>query len=122
MFTWLICESYDDKGNAILYQYKPEDDANIDQTAPSESNRLISGQFPQRYVKTIRYGNRTPRKPGEDLAHRTDWLFEVVFDYGEHDTDAPTTSEVQTWPLRQDPFSLFRSTFDVRTYRLCRGS
>ena len=30
IFTWLICESYDDKGNAILYRYKPEDDANID--------------------------------------------------------------------------------------------
>ena len=51
---------------------------------------------------------------------RDDWLFEVVFDYGEHDEAAPTTKEVRTWPVRQDPFSLFRSTFDVRTYRLCR--
>ena len=81
VFTWLICESYDDKANAILYQYKPEDDANIDQTAPYERNRLISKQFAQRYLKYVQYGNRTPRKVAEDLNLRTDWLFEVVFDY-----------------------------------------
>jgi RHS repeat-associated protein len=120
VFAWLICESYDDKGNAILYRYKPEDDANIDRAAPQERNRLISKKFPQRYLKNIRYGNRTPRAPGEDLASRTDWLFEAVFDYGEHDDAVPTTGEMQSWPVRQDPFSLFRSTFDVRIYRLCR--
>ena len=87
VFKWLICESFDDKGNAILYRYKPEDDARVDQTALCETNRLISGQFAQRYLKTIRYGNRTPRQLGEDLALRADWLFDVVFDYGEHDAD-----------------------------------
>ena len=122
VFAWLICESHDDKGNAILYKYKPEDDANIDRAAPYERNRLIAKQFPQRYLKNIRYGNRTQRKAGEDLASRDDWLFEVEFDYGEHDEAAPTTTEERdrAWPVRQDPFSLFRSTFDVRTYRLCR--
>jgi hypothetical protein len=30
VFSWLICESYDDKGNAILYEYKAEDDNGID--------------------------------------------------------------------------------------------
>ena len=115
-----ISESYDDKGNAILYQYKPEDDANVDRTAPSERSRLISGQFPQRYLKTIQYGNRTPRKTGEDLTQRKDWLLEAVLDYGEYDEAAPTTAELNTWPVRPDPFSLFRSTFDIRTYRLCR--
>jgi RHS repeat-associated protein len=120
VFAWPICESYDDKGNAILYRYKPEDDANIDRATPYERNRLPAQQFPQRYLKHIRYGNRTPRVPGEDLALRDDWLFELVFDYGEHDEGAPTTKEEHTWPVRQDPFSLFRSTFDVRTYRLCR--
>ena len=76
--------------------------------------------FPQRYIKHILYGNRTPRCADEDLTRRDDWLFEVVFDYGEHDDAAPTTAEARSWPARQDPFSLFRSTFDVRTYRLCR--
>ncbi len=120
VFAWLICESYDDKGNAILYRYKPEDDASIDRAAPQERNRLIANQFPQRYLKNIHYGNRTPRHAGEDLASRADWLFEVVFDYGEHDEAAPTTAEMRAWPVRQDAFSACRSTFDVRTYRLCR--
>ena len=121
IITWLICESYDDKGNAILYRYKPEDDANIDRSAPWEKNRLVAQQFPQRYLKYICYGNRSPRVSSEDLALRRDWLFEVVFDYGEHDGATPTTDDtVHSWPVRQDPFSLFRSTFDIRTYRLCR--
>jgi Salmonella virulence plasmid 65kDa B protein len=120
VFKWLISESWDDKGNAILYRYKPEDDAGIDRAAPCERNRLISGQFAQRYLKSIHYGNRTPRTAGEDLARRTDWLFEVVFDYGEHDAAVPKTNEMRDWPVRQDPFSLCRPTFDVRSYRLCR--
>src|SRR5262249_49339009 len=28
VFTWLICESYDDKGNALVYEYVEEDDEN----------------------------------------------------------------------------------------------
>jgi len=51
VFSWLICESYDDKGNAIFYRYKPEDDANVDRAAPHERNRLIANQFAQRYLK-----------------------------------------------------------------------
>jgi hypothetical protein len=120
VFRWLISESYDDKGNAILYRYKPEDDSGIDRAASWERNRLIAGQFAQRYLRKIQYGNRTPRIASEDLARRMDWLFEVVFDYGEHDTTVPTTNEIRDWPVRQDPFSLCRSTFDIRTYRLCR--
>jgi RHS repeat-associated protein len=120
VFAWLICESHDDKGNASLYRYKPEDGANVDRTALYERKRLLANQFPQRYLKTIRYGNRTPRQPGEDLTLRNDWLFELLFDYGEHDEATPTTTEARQWPVRQDPFSLFRSTFDIRTYRLCR--
>src|SRR3989454_1976699 len=30
IFTWLICETRDDKGNAVLYEYKPEDGAGVD--------------------------------------------------------------------------------------------
>jgi Salmonella virulence plasmid 65kDa B protein/Insecticide toxin TcdB middle/C-terminal region/Insecticide toxin TcdB middle/N-terminal region len=98
----------------------PPDGTGVAPPAPQERNRLIAGEFPQRYPKTIKYGNRSPRRSGEDLTQRTDWMFEVVFDYGEHDDAAPTTREIRIWPVRQDPFSLFRSTFDIRTYRLCR--
>lgn len=124
IFNWLMCESYDDRGNAILYEYKAEDDTNIDRSAPHETNRLIKGRFAQRYLKRILYGNRTPHRDGgwnaTDPARLSDWSFEVVLDYGEHDEAAPTSKETKTWPVRQDAFSLYRATFEVRTYRLCR--
>jgi hypothetical protein len=48
--------------------------------------------------------------------------FEVVFDYGEHDALAPTRDAAPgvTWPRRQDPFSVYRAGFEMRTWRLCR--
>jgi Salmonella virulence plasmid 65kDa B protein len=42
VFTWLICESYDDKGNAIVYTYVAEDDANIDHTQANGCSRWYS--------------------------------------------------------------------------------
>jgi hypothetical protein len=120
VFNWLICESYDDSGNAIFYEYKAEDSASVDTSKVHEKNRSDMSRSANRYLKRIRYGNCTPRQPGEDLSERTDWLFEVVFDYGEHDTDSPTTLEAPLWPVRQDAFSTYRAGFDVRTYRLCQ--
>ena len=120
VFNWLICESYDDRGNAIFYEYKAEDSASVDTSQVHEKNRSDLSRSANRYLKRIRYGNRTPRQPDEDLSERTDWLFEVVFDYGEHDLDAPTTLEAHLWPVRQDAFSTYRAGFDVRTYRLCQ--
>ncbi|MCI0600249.1 MAG: hypothetical protein L0Y50_00810 [Beijerinckiaceae bacterium] len=60
-FPWLICESDDDKGNAILYRYKredstdidryiPEDKPNIHRVPPHERNQLIAKQFTRRSV------------------------------------------------------------------------
>src|SRR5262249_10528170 len=50
------------------------------------------------------------------------WMFEVVFDYGEHEPDAPGPAEApgRTWHCRHDPFSSYRAGFEVRTYRLCQ--
>jgi hypothetical protein len=47
-------------------------------------------------------------------------MFEVVFDYGEHDTDSPTPNDTGQWLCRHDPFSAYRAGFEVRTYRLCQ--
>ncbi len=120
IFSWLICESYDDQGNAIVYEYKPEDRANVGNSLLEERNK--QGATSQRYLKRIKYGNSTPRQEGEDLSTRDDWLFEAVFDYGEHDDLVPTTAEVdgQAWSVRQDSFSNHRAGFEVRTYRLCK--
>jgi len=119
IFSWLISESYDDRGNAFWYRFKADDAHGVDPAAAHERQRL-SGPTAQRYLKRIRYGNRTPRAIGEDLAQRTDWMFEVVFDYGDHAGEAPTPSETSLWPERQDSFTTCRAGFELRTRRLCR--
>jgi RHS repeat-associated protein len=137
-FSWLICGSYDDRGNAIIYEYVEENDENVDRTQANERNRMRRAN---RYVKRIKYGNRTPNRdagswqatdPGQ-LPNET-WMFEVVFDYGEghYTEDAPdaqnrifATAQINPqaaspWPVRQDPFSTYRAGYEVRTYRLLR--
>ena len=39
IFSWLICETRDDKGNAVLYNYKPEDGVGVDLGLAHERNR-----------------------------------------------------------------------------------
>jgi len=123
VFKWLLETTFDDKGNVILYEYKAEDAAGINIAAANERNRQNGiAPFTNLYIKRIYYGTETPYQREEDLSKRTDWLFEVVFDYGEHDPEHPTPAEdpARKWNTRADPFSNFRSTFDIRTYRLCQ--
>lgn len=119
IFGWLVSESYDDRGNAFLYQYQAEDDRGI-ATADAHERHRLGTATTQRYLKRIRYGNRTPRANGEDLAQRTDWMFEVVFDYGDHGGDTPTPEASDPWPERRDSFTQCRAGFEIRTRRLCR--
>src|SRR5947208_346532 len=81
----LICESHDDKGNVVEYEYLPEDTRDVDFTRASERNRSRSAN---RYLKFVRYGNHAPYLPtlgsGPWPAPPDDaWYFEMVFDYGE---------------------------------------
>ena len=39
IFSWLLEETFDDKGNVILYEYKKEDHDNIDPAQPQEGKR-----------------------------------------------------------------------------------
>ena len=148
IFSWLLCQSYDDKGNAIVYEYKPEDSQRIFEDPQGhlvalacERNRNDATRSANRYLKSIKYGNRTPNR---DLAtwQATDptqlpddtWMFEVVFDYGEgHYAETAPDAEGRIfaqgridpspgahWPVRQDSFSSYRAGFEVRTYRLCQ--
>lgn len=120
IFSWLICESYDDKGNVITYEYKAEDTANVDLCQVQEKNRTELTRSANHYIKRIRYGNRTPRQANADFSRSTALCFEVVFDYGEHNLAAPTPREDISWSARPDAFSTYRAGFEVRTYRLCR--
>jgi RHS repeat-associated protein len=123
VFKWLLETTYDDKGNVIFYAYLPENSTGVDATAANEANRRNgNAPFTNCYLKRILYGNQTPYVIGEDLTARKDWLFEVVLDYGEHNQQnpQPTPDPTLVWVTRADPFSTFRSTFEVRTYRLCK--
>lgn len=118
VFSWLLEESRDDRGEVIQYVYKAEDGAGVDPTRTSERSRFdrTSGApvfvaTAQRYLKRVRYGNSTP-------GQAADFLFEMVFDYGEHQGATPSPDEDTAWPVRVDPFSSYRSGFEVRTYRL----
>src|SRR5215207_2295459 len=132
IFAWLLCETRDDKGNAVLYEYKPEDGAGVGLTQAHERNRGDRDdprRKAERYLKRIRYGNRVPLL--EDAGQRprflndaqiqnAGWMFEVVFDYGEHNADVPKPDDAGAWTYRDDPFSSYRAGFEVRTCRICQ--
>ncbi len=141
VFSWLIARTYDDRGEAIVYDYVGEDDRSIDLDRPSERRRQRSAN---RYLRRIRWGNRVPQmldpsRPSFRSCHldATDpddakWLFSAVLDYGEgrYEEDAPddegrvfawaAAAPHHPWRARPDPFSSYRPGFELRTHRLCR--
>jgi hypothetical protein len=66
IFSWLICESYDDKGNAIVYECAHEDEkedpADVDLSQAHERNRTNESRSANRYPKRIKYGNRAANR------------------------------------------------------------
>ncbi|KAH6950877.1 virulence plasmid 65kDa B protein-domain-containing protein [Fusarium avenaceum] len=127
VFSWMPSKSYDAFGNAVEFSYKSEDYSGVadaDGNTPSwEKSRSQETSCRQKYVKRIKYGNRIPSRDLDTWTAGqwpTDWMFEVVFDYGEHDQDSPRTTESGNWPVRKDVFSQTHAGFEIRTYRLCR--
>ncbi|RXJ71804.1 hypothetical protein CS022_19765 [Veronia nyctiphanis] len=117
VFEWKLSHVVDDRGNLIRYRYKRE---NREEVSPllSEKCRHTSN-CTQLYLKRVWYGVKTPYKPSDSLPNIDGFLFETVFDYGEHDSQFPTPDEQESWSARANPFSDFRAGFDIRTYRLC---
>ena len=136
IFTWLICETRDDKGNAVLYRYKAEDGQGVNFGKAYERNRGPQNdtrRTANRYLKRIHYGNHAPLL--DNAGHRprflnkaqvdsqitnAGWMFEMVFDYGEHHGTAPKPNDAGPWAYRLDSFSSYRAGFEVRTTRLCQ--
>lgn len=135
VFRWLLELTYDDRGNCTRYEYKAEDLAGVPD-APYEAGRHDGrAPFANRYLKRVLYGNRTPYAFGGAVPGDDDFMFQVVFDYGEHDHtetlvdlgdgrfryDAdPQPGDAGAWAAREDAFSWYRAGFDLRTYRRCR--
>ena len=129
-FSWLISSSFDGKGNAILYEYVPENDCGVDLGLANERNRTRTAN---RYLKRVLYGNRKPLFRSGTQVEDAGWMFELVLDYGDDkyetlpsDDEGNIFAEIsegsphRLWPVRRDPFSTYRSGFEVRTYRLCQ--
>lgn len=138
VYEWLLQETYDAKGNHILYEYIKENPMPGIQEI-YEQNR----DYNQTYLRRILYGN-TPDGLDEEkrvgkVRKGTDhqnpiesrsrhYVFEVLFDYGDqletpiipYTHPIPETVIPENWPVREDPFSTFRSGFEIRTLRRCR--
>ena len=144
VFQWLLEETFDSKGNHILYEYVQEN-TERQSDALFEQNR----QPTQSYIRRILYGNTSAellteeqragpvrigthhlyhRDPEPECLLNRHYLFEVLFDYGDlpntlpipYQLPDPETTIPDAWPVREDRFSTFRSGFEVRTLRRCR--
>lgn len=118
IFQWMLEYTYDEKGNVTRYEYKQENDDNVNSELLNERNR--SDAYNQKYLKSVCYTPNIPYNPADSTYFDTvKWHFRLVLDYGEHDVATPSLTEVNSWSIRQDIISSFRSGFEVRTYRLC---
>jgi RHS repeat-associated protein len=175
IYEWLLQETFDAKGNHILYEYA-RDDPNLKLVGSIyEEHRT----YCQLYIRRIYYGNLPDplvdhdgnpilyangsligyQREGSDHSDHLSlkkrrYAFEVVFDYGDWDhspykpifertiaeriligqyrdplpigqqelfgADPSDSPEDNVVPIRADPFSNFRSRFEVRTLRRCR--
>jgi RHS repeat-associated protein len=109
VFEWLLVETFDARGNHVLYEYLPEDGAGL----PPAASRAA------RYPGRISWGNITPYAGSLVLtapeAERAGfgWHFQALFGYGQEPGGA--------WPVRADAFISYHAGFAVGTYRLCRS-
>jgi RHS repeat-associated protein len=130
IFSWLIASSFDDRGNAIVYEYAAEDDCGVHREEANERHRTRTAN---RYLKRVLYGNRVPLRGQGTPRDDAGWMFELVFDFGDEAFETcPATEDgdvfvdaphepngERAWRIRKDPFSRYRSGFEIRTYRLC---
>ena len=142
VFEWLLEEESDELGNVTAYVYEqdfasPSDIGNH----IADAGRKLAGNTPVYvHLKRVSYGNTvpyaSPERTASALPPRTTvggWTyptgktatsgafrFHLVFDYGEHNSATPELTPAGSWSTRLDPFSSFRSRFDIRCQRLCQ--
>ncbi len=137
-FEWLLEETFDAKGNHILYEYvvdelKKTSSNGNGQHRPSTQTylrRILYGNVPEGLTTDKRVGPKRVTAGPNDVEGKTprQYLFEVLFDYG----DIPPTPAIPySWPAepelqprdgwvpRQDPFSTCRAGFEIRTRYRC---
>jgi RHS repeat-associated protein len=146
IFEWLLEETFDSRGNHISYVYA-RDDAQPPIDEIYEQDRSYAQVYPRRilyanipgnvidltgspFTAGIERNGTDHRDPFKTISRR--YLMEVVFDYGDWthprssanryvykalDSNQELFSDLV--PVRTDPFSRFRSGFEIRTLRRC---
>jgi RHS repeat-associated protein len=135
IFEWQIERCFDDRGNAVQYEYASDNGEDTHQHFASPL-----------YLVSVKYGNRSAydrrnwlkEPPSADpQADTAPWLFELAFDYGaplgtssktisellssiEHPANKDRRDAPSQGPVRPDNFTSYRSGFAIRTRRLCR--
>ena len=134
IFAWLICETRDDKGNAILYEHKPEDGAGVDLSRAHERNRgdrRDPRRTANRYINRIYYGNRVPlldevtgqRPRSLTVEANPETLVGCLRLFSTTASTTLTHRSLMTpanGRTASDPFSSYRAAFEVRTCRICQ--
>ncbi|PHM45856.1 hypothetical protein Xmau_00247 [Xenorhabdus mauleonii] len=120
---WLLEETVTHTGEHIYYHYRAEDDLDCDENEIAQH----PGVTAQRYLAKVSYGNIQPETAffavKSDIPADNDWLFHLVFDYGERSSsldDVPEFNASEKWRCRPDSFSRYDYGFEIRTRRLCR--
>src|SRR5262249_33905206 len=132
-------QTYDDKGNVIVYRYQGENSDNVDLSQINERNRTDdlqdkdkANRTANRYLKRIYYGNREPYLPvlteGEwpqppeqnPTSGPPNYYFEVIFDYddGHYRALSQPTDDPQFVSASVAPSSSWPARLDAfSTYR-----
>lgn len=126
IFKWLPEFSFDDKGNCLEYEYVTENRLNV-ASQLHEQNRINGlAAFTNSYLKRVKYGNTLPYSVDSTDPYNPappanpQYVYEIVFDFGDHNADTPLPAIQQDWLARADAFSDYRAGFEIRTYRLCQ--
>lgn len=116
VYSWLLEQVIDAKGNACLYTYKAEDNKGV-----AKSSWEAGRSYANKYLQSISYGNTQPVVGL--INQEVTWCFTVIFDYGEYDINSknPGVKPVREWPCRLDSFSTYNAGFEIRCHRLCRN-
>ncbi|KAL2822672.1 virulence plasmid 65kDa B protein-domain-containing protein [Aspergillus cavernicola] len=128
-FSWLESDTYDSHGNHMVLSYLSDTADDLAQAVTDkayEAHRNATARATQRYLKSIKYGNKAPNRdlktwqvlPGQN--DRDHWMFEVALDYRGHTTEPSSIPAEGDWDVRPDPFSVYSSGFEIRTYRRCQ--
>ncbi len=126
ILKWLPELSFDDRGNCYEYEYIQEDFVNVIKSLHEQNRFNNFSPCTNTYLKRIKYGNANPYSRNTASAYNPPapvnpgYAYEIVFDFGDHDKDVPTSIVQKDWLCRIEPFSDFRAGFEIRTYRLCQ--